>query len=99
MSSQAVSRRGTEKRIVAAPVEGLGQTIRRLYYAPTNCYEEEPEYYAGFFIDMVTRLQQDFSEGQHFITYVGHSGTLIWGHEKFLTSDDVPNLTNGKKYF
>jgi hypothetical protein len=79
-----------------------GHLLRRLYYAPSACYPNpsypviEP-YYANTLGGMNVRLAGLYKEGNHFITYTGHSGTQNWGHENFLSVATAAALANGER--
>lgn len=98
----------TANNFIPAHVEGYGQAINRLYWAPAECfpnpdssnlYDVAQPYWSGFPVDMQTRMIGMFSAGQHFVTYIGHSGTLQWGKtsESFITAASIPSLQNGER--
>ncbi len=99
----------TVNEFIPAHLDGMGQNINRLFYAPLSCYPNPDassnydvwlDHFSGLTADMQARLRQKYSEGMHFVVYVGHSGTLQWGkdNERFLTTADIPLLTNSGKY-
>jgi hypothetical protein len=99
----------TVNGFISAHLGGMSQIIHRLYYAPASCYpnpdassnyDEWLDYYSGFTVDLQTRVRQEYGEGMHFVVYVGHAGTLQWGkdNERFLTTADIPLLTNSGQY-
>ncbi len=96
----------TVNEFIPDHVDGMGQIIHRLFYAPASCYPDPDassnydvwlDHYSGFTVDMQSRMRQQYNEGMHFVVYIGHSGTLQWGrdNERFLTTTDIPLLTNG----
>jgi hypothetical protein len=79
-----------------------GQALRRSYYAPPNCYPnaEHPIYYSYFadsVSNMETRIVQNINLGSQFVTYMGHAGTVTWGHEQFFKLSSVAQLSNGNR--
>jgi hypothetical protein len=92
----------TTNKLISDEISPFGQIIRRVYYAPINCYPNEDypfyaDYYSGFVPDVQERIKNLYSAGQHFVVYTGHSGTFQWGkgNELYLHVNRVPELTNG----
>lgn len=91
-------------RFINEEISPFGQIVRRVYYAPVNCYPNDDyptyvDYYSGYTVDVQERVRNTYSAGQHFVAYTGHSGTLHWGkgNELYLHVNTVPSLTNGDK--
>jgi hypothetical protein len=80
----------------------VGQILRRAYFAPANCYPNAvyPTYHSHFansVSNMETRIAQNINLGSQFVTYMGHSGTVTWGHEQFFKLSTVASLANGNR--
>jgi hypothetical protein len=77
-----------------------GHALRRAYFAPTPCYPSSgmPGYMSYYASDVGTlniRIKQQFNMGNQFVVYMGHAGTVNWGHENFFNLTSVAGLTNG----
>ena len=81
------------------------QNLHRLYYAPTECYPRPPEYpiyetyYAPTTFDVKTRfLNQYNSEGDIFMSYIGHSSVAQYSKDGgILNVGDVSTMNNSDR--
>jgi hypothetical protein len=71
--------------------------LRRISYAPSQCYDQPEPYYASTVIEMQTGIVQKYNAGNQFVIYTGHSGTREWGHESFFNLQLANGVTNGGK--
>jgi hypothetical protein len=73
----------------------VGQTAKRLYFAPsTTCYPDDEDHYLRGADLVGAATLQAFNDGAQHIIYTGHSAATQWAGERFLHTADVPLLTN-----
>jgi hypothetical protein len=72
--------------------------LYRLFYAPTDCYADDPEpHYVPTIGQMQTRIVQMLNPGNQFVIYTGHGQTQGWGHEDFFNIGLIGGVNNGDK--
>jgi hypothetical protein len=47
--------------------------------------------------DATAQMLPELSEGSFIVNYVGHGSVQQWGRDKLLTTEAVPQITNGNK--
>jgi hypothetical protein len=75
----------------------ISETVPITYTTVTTIYYGTADYPTGSqYVDQMTAaIKTAISEGQLFVSYIGHAAISWWAHEKFFDTGDVGGLTNG----
>jgi hypothetical protein len=46
---------------------------------------------------MQTRVLTNFNAGNQFVTYTGHAGTTVWGHDAYFNVASLAQVNNGSR--